>query len=86
MPNDKAAAPRQLSKRVQMGRFIVYVDQQAKSGFDTRDAAESEAARILKAFPILAVRVADIEDDSIRKLGPTKAKEEPEDSYPADAG
>ncbi len=78
------AVPRQLSKRMQMARFVVYVDQQAKSSFETRDAADAEAARILKAFPILAVRVADAEDDSIKALGPTKAKDEPEDA--ADAG
>ena len=86
MPNDKAAAPRQLSKRMQMARFVVYVDQQAKSSYDTREAAEAEAARILKAFPVLAVRVADGEDDSIKKLGPTQAKDEPEEADTPEAG
>lgn len=79
MASDQAA-PRQLSKRMQTARYVVYVDQQAKSSYDTREAAETEAARILKAFPVLAVRVADSEDDSIKKLGPTSAPPEPEDS------
>ena len=79
MAKEPAAAQRQLSKRAQMARYVVFVDNQAKSSFDTLAAAEAEASRILTAFPILSVRVADSETDSARMLGPTKAKDEPEE-------
>ncbi len=78
MSSDQQAA-RQLAKRVQMARYVVYVDHQAKSSFDTQEAAEKEAKRILTAFPILNIRVADSEMDSAKTLGPTKAKEEAEE-------
>lgn len=75
--SNEQGRPRQLSKRAQMARFAVYVDQQAKSSFDTREAAETEADRIRKAFPIVVVNVVDEENNSVNTLGPTSAPEEP---------
>ena len=72
--------PQQLSKRVQMARYVVYVDHQAKSSFDKQEAAEKEAKRILDAFPILAVRVADSHIDSVTQLGPTHEPVDPEEA------
>ena len=68
--------PRQPGKRPQTARFSVSVDGQTKSSFDTREAAEAEAQRILKGFPILTVVVSDAEMDSVKVLGPTHAKDE----------
>ncbi len=72
-------AARQLAKRAQTARYVVHVDHQAKSSFDTIEAAEKEAKRILDAFPILTVRVADSLVDSVTTLGATKAPEEPDE-------
>jgi hypothetical protein len=58
MTNDQAS-PRKLTKRVPLARYVVSVDHQPKSSFDSLEAAENEARRISKAFPILAVRVTD---------------------------
>ena len=62
---------RQPTKHAQTARYVVYVDNQAKSSFDSREGADAEARRILAAFPILTVRVADSENDSATALGPT---------------
>lgn len=77
MPNDPQAR-RLLAKRAQMARFVVSVDHQPKSSFDTREAAEKEARRILKAFPILAVHVTDADEDSVTVLGATQEPDGPE--------
>ncbi len=76
--------PRQLAKRAQMARYTVSVDGQLKSSYDTREAAETEAKRILSKFPILTVTVADSENDSAKLLGATHAKPDPEDMEDAD--
>ena len=68
--------PKQLSKRARMDRYVVYVDQQAKTSFDTREAAEAEAERIRTAFPVVAVRVSDEDNNSVATLGPTSAPDE----------
>ena len=76
---------RQLAKRALQARYAVVVDGQTKSSFDTREAAEKEAQRILAGFPVLTVVVADAEMDSVKVLGPTKAKEEVEEPDDAPA-
>ncbi len=76
--SDQQSPPR-IVKRVHMNRYIVFVDQQGKSSFDSLEAAENEAKRILAAYPKLAVRVADSESDTVTRLGPTKAPDEPEE-------
>ena len=63
---------RQSPKHVQTARYVVYVDNQGKSSFDSLEAAEKEAKRIRDAYPILNVRVADSEQDSSKTLGPTR--------------
>lgn len=78
MSNDQQPA-RQLAKRAQMARYVVSVDGQPKSSFDTREPAEAEARRILAGFPVVTVKVADSEADSVKMLGPTS---EPEDTTP----
>lgn len=70
--------PKQVSWRAQMPRFVVEVDGQAKSGFAEHAEAEAEAKRIKAAFPKLQVKVVDWETDSVRTLGATQAKPEPE--------
>jgi hypothetical protein len=77
MPNDQQSR-RQLAKRSQMARYVVSVDQQPKSSFDTREAAEKEARRISEAFPILAVQVTDAEQDTVTALAAALASEESE--------
>jgi hypothetical protein len=76
MPNDPQAR-RLLAKRAQMARYVVSVDHQPKSSFDTRGAADKEARRLLEAFPILTVHVTDAEEDSVNLLGATQ---EPDDT------
>jgi len=68
MPNGQDS-PRQLAKRVQLARYVVSVDHQPKSSFDSREAAENEARRISEAFPILAVRVTDTEQRTVKEVG-----------------
>ena len=75
MSNDQQAR-RQLAKRSQMARYVVSVDQQPKSSFDTREDADKEARRILAAFPILAVEVTDAEQDTVTALGTALAAED----------
>jgi hypothetical protein len=53
MPNDPQARRLQ-AKLAQMARFVVSVGHQPKSSFDTREAADKEARRMLQAFAILA--------------------------------
>lgn len=78
MSNDQQPA-RQLAKRAQMARYVVSVDGQPKSSFDTREPAEAEAKRILDKFPVVTVKVQDSEADSAKTLGATSAREEPQD-------
>ena len=73
MAND--GRPRQNpASGVQMARYVVYVDNQAKSSFDTQEAADQEANRISQKFPVVTVRVSDTAKDSVRTLGPTHEK------------
>ena len=74
MAND--GRPRQNpASGVQMARYVVYVDNQAKSSFDARESADQEAKRISDRFPVVTVRVSDTEKDSATSLGPTVEQE-----------
>jgi hypothetical protein len=75
MPNDQQSR-RQPAKRAQTARYVVSVDHQPKSSFDTREAADKEARRILEAFPILAVHVTDAEENTVKTLGATQAPDD----------
>ena len=50
----------------QTARYVVSVDNQAKSSFETIEAADAEAARISKLFPVVIVRVRDSKQDSAK--------------------
>lgn len=67
--SNKEAMPRQLSKRAQRARYVVYVDNQAKSSYDVKLEAETEAARIKSAFSQVVVDVRDDDDNSVTQLG-----------------
>jgi hypothetical protein len=68
--NDKQQKT-QLAKRMQMAGYVVSVDRQAKSGFETRGAADEEALRISEAFSRVTVTVSDTDNDSAKTLGAT---------------
>lgn len=74
MPNDPQVR-RLLAKRVQMARYVVSVDHQPKSSFDSREAADKEAQRISAAFPMLTIDVSDAEEDSVKILGASEPDE-----------
>jgi len=75
---------RQLAKRAQMARYVVSVDRQAKSSFETREAADEEARRIATAFARVTVTVSDSDNDSAKTLGPTA--DAPVEQSAADSG
>jgi hypothetical protein len=58
--NNRNDAPRQLARRAKTARFVVSVDRQAKSSFNSREDAEKEVQRILSAFPKLSASVTDV--------------------------
>jgi hypothetical protein len=58
--NDRNDTPRQLARRAKTARFVVSVDRQAKSSFDSREDAEKEVQRIRSAFPKLAAGVTNV--------------------------
>ena len=60
--------PRQPAEREQMARYVLFVDQQAKRSFDSREAAEDEAQKISKAFPIVVVRIANLQQDTVTTI------------------
>jgi len=72
--SNEQKTPRQLSKRAQTARYVVSVDHQAKSSYDTLAAAKAEAKRISDAFPVLAVEVSDSENDSLKLLQEAQAE------------
>ncbi len=49
-------------KPIELPRFILFVDHQAKRGFDAREPAESEARRIRERYPHLQVRIEETRD------------------------
>ncbi len=73
---------KQLARFMETKRFVVSVDHQAKRSYDTREEADAEAKRISTAYPVVAVHVTDIEQDSrnLAKLAPT-----PEEKRAAEA-
>ena len=58
---DRQKAPRQPSRRTKTARFVVSVDRQVKSSFDSREDAENEVQRIITAFPKLSASVTDVQ-------------------------
>ncbi len=62
-----------LWKRPQTARYVVTVDHQAKSSFDTCEGAEQEARRISDGFPKVVVKVTDTESDSTKTFGQAQA-------------
>ena len=79
MADLKQQPPRQAYKRQETARYVVAVDHQIKSSYDTHEAAKNEADRILRAFPKLNVTVSDAAANSVNTLGATHAKVEAED-------
>jgi hypothetical protein len=69
--DNKEHAP--LWKRPQTARYVVAVDHQAKSSFDTCEAADQEARRISDGFPKVVVKVTDTESDSTKTFGQARA-------------
>lgn len=57
-------------------RYVLSVDHQAKSSFDSYEAANAEAERISESFPNVVVKVSDIEQNSVTTLKPLAGKEE----------
>jgi hypothetical protein len=61
--NDRNDTPRQPARRAKTARFVVSVDRQAKSSFDSREDAENEVQRIISAYPKLSASVTDVGND-----------------------
>ena len=57
--DEESRRPRQASRGIQLGRYVVSVDGQAKSGYPQKDAADAQADKIRKAFPRVSVTVTD---------------------------
>jgi hypothetical protein len=47
------------NKRAELGRFLLQVDRQTKSSYQTMEAAEAAGKAIKKSHPILQVAVYD---------------------------
>jgi hypothetical protein len=65
--HSKNVGDRRPVKRGQYARFVVSVDRQIKSSFDTRAEAKAEADRLLARFANLAIAVSDSQDPLIRE-------------------
>ena len=63
----KAAADRRPVKRGQYARYVVSVDRQIKSSFDTRAEAQAEADRLSVKFAKLTIAVNDSQEPLIRE-------------------
>ena len=63
----KAAVDRRPVKRGQYARFVVSVDRQIKSSFDTRAEAQVEADRLSAKFGNLTIAVNDSQEPLIRE-------------------
>lgn len=74
--SNQAEQPKQLSKRAQTARYVVYVDHQAKGSFGNLADAEEQAQKILMSFPKLAVKVVDEDNNSVNTLGPTTPRQD----------
>ena len=73
--SDEQQPGRKPPKRVQLDRYVVSVDGQAKTGYTDRAAAEAEAERIRQKYPRVSVGVTDQERDDIVQREPER--EEP---------
>jgi hypothetical protein len=65
--HSKAAVDRRPVKRGQYARFVVSVDRQIKSSFDTRAEAQLEADRLSAKFANLTIAVNDSQQPLIRE-------------------
>ena len=65
--HSKAAVDRRPVKRGQYARFVVSVDRQIKSSFDTRAEAQVEADRLSAKFANLTIAVNDSQEPLIRE-------------------
>ena len=63
----KAAVDRRPVKRGQYARFVVSVDRQIKSSFDSRAEAQAEADRLSARFANLTIAVNDSQQPLIRE-------------------
>ena len=70
-----ARTPIPVQKRPQTARYIVSVDGQAKSSFDTPEAADVYARNITDRFPKVVVLVTDSVHDSVKIFEATLAAE-----------
>ena len=73
-----SSEPSKAWQRPKTPRYVVSVDNQAKSAFDTQEAADAEARRISGGFPQVVVRVTDSEEDSLTRLEVTQESIEPD--------
>ena len=78
--HSKAAVDRRPVKRGQYARFVVSVDRQIKSSFDTRAEAQLEADRLSAKFANLTIAVNDSQQPLIRE-----SASEPENAETASA-
>jgi hypothetical protein len=58
---------RQPRSALQLGRFVLSVDGQRKSGFVDRVSADAAAAQLRTAFPGLNIVISDQEETIIRE-------------------
>ena len=65
--HSKKAGDRRPVKRGHYARFVVSVDRQIKSSFDTRAEAQVEADRLSARFANLAIAVSDSQQPLIRE-------------------
>jgi hypothetical protein len=65
--HSKAPVDRRPVKRGQYARFVVSVDRQIKSSFDTRAEAQLEADRLSAKFANLTIAVNDSQQPLIRE-------------------
>ena len=65
--HSKTAVARRPVKRGQYARFVVSVDRQIKSSFDSRAEAQAEADRLSARFANLTIAVNDSQQPLIRE-------------------
>ena len=65
--HSKTAVDRRPVKRGQYARFVVSVDRQIKSSFDSRAEAQAEADRLSARFANLTIAVNDSQQPLIRE-------------------
>jgi len=65
--------PRKAARRVQLGRFVVFVDGQGKAGYPERNAADAAAEKIRRDFPRVSVTVTDVTSATTEEPAPQDA-------------